>query len=736
MKRILLALAVMSTLIIALPGVARADECSFTGAVSSDWKDEDNWDCGRLPTSIDVAYISADVVGFVCYLDFSGLICPEAKKIIIESGATYSGGDIITEEIVLQGGTLAGFTFENVPTVRLESGTISDAQLRIDKLFLSSGNILDSNIYASNVDWQGGTFRGQLEVGTLTLQGLQDTFIADGVIDAANITFADVAGDEDQDPPVLYLGNSEDQFALVSKTVRIQGDWVIEEYVGDTGWQVSEWAQIRIPDVTVHVTDITWEVVDLGIAPHSVVRLSGGELRPKMGSKQDSTQRAVFSCTAILSKACEGLAFNVDDAGRLETGVPVPGGSSTRPTKVTLPEKWALYRVIWAHASGRVGKDKTWDPAYRSTVEPIGPGVATQALFELTGGTVDGVTFSGGGPAKSNVGVDVDILGNSEDSIFLGDVTIGSDATLSAEIATFVECGKTFTIDTSGTMAHNPGSILAGCNDESMVRNRGVWFTPEGYGEALLSETKFISTGTLDVREQSLYVGDLYDARLQGRMLLSYDGFSPGAFRPLDSTKVTLGAPNGDPLILTVTTPPSGQPGGALPGNGDSMAVVDYETQSDVSGNVAVEPSVIFPGMYWTTEFSAGGLSLVARQGVTASAKVMTNGQIPCATNCTFQTPKNQPYAITWKVVTTGAVPDVRATIVLPANTKVVKAINMQCTGKRTLDCRIGSVTPAAALVTLRLRSSKVGKFSVSGVLSGQGLTGDLGMQRVTVRVS
>ena len=735
MKRILLALAVMCTSIIAVPGIARADECSFTGAVSSEWKDQDNWDCGRLPDSDDVVYVSTDVDSFACYTDFpfGPLICPTARKVIIESGASLTGPNLQAAELVIQGGTLSGLEYATIETVRLVSGTISDSEFRIGQLFLANGSILGSAVSATNVEWPGGTFAGSLNASSLTLKGSQDTIIADGVITAGSVIFSSVAAD--QDAPTLYLGNSEDQIALVSRRVRIDGDWVVEEYAGDTGWQVTEWAQIRNPDVTLQVTDLAFEVVDLGIAPQSAVRVSGGEFTPKMGSTQDSAKRSVLACTSLLSKACEGLAFDMAEAGRLETGVARPGGTSLRPTRVTLPEKWGLFRVIWAHSSGQVGRDKSWDPAYRSIVEPLGAGVATQALFELVGGSVDGVEFTGGGPAKRSTGVDVDILGNSEEPITFGDVTIGSDATLSAETTTFVDCGATFTIDTSGTMTHNPGSILAGCNDESMVRNKGTWIAPAGDGEAMLSETKFTSTGILDMTEQSLYVGDLYEARIQGTMLLSYNGYSPGALRPVDSTKVTLGAPNGDPLILSVAVPPSGQPGGGLPGDGDSMAVVDYETEPDVSGNVKVEPSIIRPGLYWTTAFGAGGLSLVARQGVTASARVMTNGQIPCPTNCLFDVTKNQPYAITWKVATTGSVPDMRATITLPASTKVVRTDNMQCTGRRALVCTIGSVGAASTLVTMRLRTSKVGKGAVTGVLAGQGLTGDLGMQQVNIRV-
>jgi hypothetical protein len=165
--------------------------------------------------------------------------------------------------------------------------------------------------------------------------------------------------------------------------------------------------------------------------------------------------------------------------------------------------------------------------------------------------------------------------------------------------------------------------------------------------------------------------------------------------------------------------------------------VVDYESLAAVSGPVRVDPETIRPGLVWTASFDVGGLRLTARQGNTVTALIRTNGSIPCSAPCTIYAPKGGSYSVSWKISSSGLVPDLKATIGLPAKTKVVRAINMQCSGRSTLSCAVGKVGEegASKVITLKLRSAKVGRYALTGELAGQGLAGDLSMQRATVVV-
>ena len=746
MRRLALPVVAVAALAVSLPAQAAVPTtvtpppygtCEFTGdhpTEPDNWFKSENWDCGHVPDKTDIVVIDRYVKakgyftvlpGDPCFGFLRG--CPaQAKDVYVLADGEFStdyavisgtlyllGGDLIDEENDFYG-------FE-VGTLDWDSGVIG-------------GSV---NVSATSVDWKSGYLNGQLVAGSVVLRGDGQTRISGnqrGSLTVKKLTFAEPT-DPASTPYPLEL--SGDDTMLFSGVTEFERSGSVEGWGGDPAWDAGS-IRVLSPDLDARTWDVHVSSDSIGIKPSSRVLMSGGSLTLTTDTaviEPVSVGKRSFLGCNLPSTGCETPSPpDQGTAGRLETGVAPEGSSNLLPTKVYVPEHWAMKDVVWAHWSGTVSAAPTLG-AKLGGVEPFNPQPtsATNAWFEWYGGKFDRVSFKGGGTSRPDYGVDIDILGGSSDALGITKMVIGSDATLSMMDPLYVDCDGYLTVSTTGSMNQYPGTYVGGCDVDSTITNNGTWSVVSGPDPARLGETRFSSTGNIDLREGNLEVSDLTGASIRGAMTFSW--INQGQLLVADSSPIALGLSR-KPLLTYVDL------GQSAPVVDDYIqGIWDSSNSSRVTGFVKAGNPNIVPGLIWSPRIDTNGLVVEAVTAKTVRTVVDACAARPCKRTVN----KNSQFTVTWKILPSQSTTGVKVSVTVPAQMRLLSVTGMTCGSGQapavprptTLTCTVGTVQPnPVTKVSLKLIRATVGSGTFTGSVSGQGLSGNLTLEPLTVTVT
>ena len=123
MRRLGIVVVVLVSAVLLAPAAARADACSFSGAVNSDWNEDGNWSCGHDPTSSDSVTINSFTVTVptgsptVASLTLSGanLNINGGGTVTVSGAFSFVNGTLIGGEVISNGSaSLTGASFKDV----------------------------------------------------------------------------------------------------------------------------------------------------------------------------------------------------------------------------------------------------------------------------------------------------------------------------------------------------------------------------------------------------------------------------------------------------------------------------------------------------------------------------------------------------------------------------------------------------------------------------------------------
>lgn len=745
LRRLVIVLAALAPLAAGAPAHAQVPAvspppygtCEFTGGHPTEpdnWFKAENWSCGYVPDKTDTVvidrYVKAEgyftaVPGDPCFGFLRG--CPaQAKDMFVLGNGEFStnyadvagtlylqGGDLVDEGSSSYGFKLKGFDWE--------SGTVGAT----------------ASVTATNVDWKAGYLNGHLTADSVVIRGDGQTRISGnqhGHLQVKNLTFSEPT-DPGLHPYPLELNG--DSTMLFSDVAEFERNATVEGWGGDPGWQTGSIRVLR-PDVDARLWDVHLHVDAMGIKPSARVLMSGGSLTPTTNAAIVEPpavgKRAFLGCNLPVGGCTTPSAPDQGSAGRLETGVAPEGSTNLSATRVYMPEHWVMKDVVWAHWSGVVSAAPTLG-AKLGGVEPFNPQPtsATNAWFEWYGGKFDKVSFKGGGTSRPDYGVDIDILGGSSDALGITKMVIGSDATLSMIDPLYVDCGGYLTVATTGSMNQYPGSYVGGCNADSMITNNGTWSVVSGPDPAHLAETRFASTGNIDVREGNLEVSDLTAATIRGAMTFSWN--NQGQLLVADGSPIALGLSR-KPLLTYVDWVSPG------PAADDYIqGIWDSSNSPHVTGYVKAGSPAIQPGLIWSPRVDSNGLVVEALSANTVRTVVDS-----CSTRpCTRAVKKNTPYTVGWKIMPNQTTAGVQLSITVPAQMRLLTVTGMSCgpipatasARPTTLTCAVGTIpsTPMTK-VSMKLIRATAGSGTFTGSVSGQGLAGDLALEPLTITVA
>lgn len=746
MRRLALPVVVVAALAVGLPAQAAVPTtvtpppygtCDFTGdhpTEPDNWFKSENWDCGHVPGKTDIVVIDRYVKakgyftvlpGDPCFGFLRG--CPaQAKDVYVLSNGEFSTDyAVISGTLYLVGGDL--IDEESAPSSGFEVGTLD----------WDSGVIGGSvNVSATSVEWRSGYLAGRMDADSVALRGDGQTRVngTQGArLTVDRLTFA-APSDPQVEPFPLELNG--DGTTLISGVTEFERSGSVEGWGGDTAWDAGSLRVLR-PDLDARIWDVHVSADSIGIRPSSRVVMSGGSLTPTTGAaviEQGVTDKRSFLGCSLPDTGCTSASTpDQGTAGRLETGVAPEGSSNLLPTKVYVPEHWAMKDVVWAHWSGTVSAAPTLG-AKLGGVEPFNPQPtsATNAWFEWYGGKFDRVSFKGGGTSRPDYGVDIDILGGSSDTLGVTKMVIGSDATLSMMDPLYVDCDGYLTVSQTGSMNQSPGTYVGGCDVDSTITNNGTWSVVSGPDPARLAETRFASTGNIDLREGNLEVSDLTGASIRGAMTFSWS--NQGQLLVADSSPIALGLSR-KPLLTYVDL------GQSAPVVDDYIqGIWDSSNSSRITGFVKAGNPNIVPGLIWSPRIDTNGLVVEA-----VTAKTVRTVVDACAARpCTRTVNKNSQFTVTWKILPSQSITGVKVSVTVPAQMRLLSVTGMTCNSSQApavprptkLTCTVGTVQPnPVTKVSLKLIRATVGSGTFTGSVSGQGLSGDLKLEPLTVTV-